>query len=275
MPRPERAFGCQPIDLEAYSVDTFSEPTISPTATYLPTAEKTARMEIGRIFHSCPYSFRVPTSDSSASAAAQSNTTIACHDCDALFLLKPLVEAERIVCPHCAALLTEHKKNDLERTIAFTLSALILFLVAHFFPFLSMQAGAQTNKIALMNSAGALYTNGSPWLAFLVAVFIIAAPATLIAGMLYVVLPLLKGRSLPGAKNVCRWVYDTGPWNMIEVFMLGILVSLMKLTKIATVHLGISFWALALLILFITAALNAIDRVELWRRLEEAEPVKW
>jgi paraquat-inducible protein A len=200
---------------------------------------------------------------------------IACHDCDALFQNATLEEGERVVCPNCGSRLTEHKKNDLERAAAFTLSALILFAVAHFFPFLSMQAGGQTNEIALFNSAGALYANGSPLLAVLVAVFIIAAPATLILGMLYVLLPLFGLRALPGAKRVCRWVYDSGPWNMIEVFMLGILVSLMKLTKIASVHLGVSFWALALLIVFVTAALNAIDRVELWRRLEEAEPVKW
>ncbi len=60
------------------------------------------------------------------------------------------------------------------------------------------------------------------------------------------------------------------PWNMIEVFMLGILVSMLKLTKIATVHLGVSFWAFALLIVCLTASFGAIERLELWRRLEHA-----
>ena len=126
------------------------------------------------------------------------------------------------------------------------------------------------NSIALINSAQALYEFGSPWLAGLVSIFIVAAPALLVAGILYILVPLFWERRLPGAIGVCRWVYHTGPWNMIEVFMLGILVSLLKLTKLATVELGISFWALALLIVSVTASFGAIDRTELWRRLEEA-----
>ncbi len=86
--------------------------------------------------------------------------------------------------------------------------------------------------------------------------------------MLYVLLPLLRGRVLPGALVVCRWVYGTDPWNMIEVFLIGVLVSLMKLGSIATVTLGVAFWAFAGLIVCLTAALSAIDRRDLWERLE-------
>jgi paraquat-inducible protein A len=146
--------------------------------------------------------------------------------------------------------------------------------VAHFFPFLSLDIGGRGNQIVLINSAEALYEFGNPWLAFFVAVFVVGAPVALVVGILYVLLPLFWDRALPGAVAVCRWVYDAGPWNMIEIFMLGILVSLMKLTKMATVHLGISFWAFALLIVCVTASFGAIDRTELWARLEEAKKLR-
>ena len=57
---------------------------------------------------------------------------------------------------------------------------------------------------------------------------------------------------------------------MIEVFLLGVLVSLLKLGDIATVRLGISFWAFAALILCVVASLWAINRHQLWNELEEA-----
>lgn len=195
---------------------------------------------------------------------------LACPECDTLCRVGTLGESQRVDCPRCSGHLCEHKKEPLARATAFALSAAVLFFVAHFFPFLSMEVGAQGNEIALFNSVGALYDHDSPWLACMVAIFIVAAPALLIGGILYVLLPLFSGKSLPGAIGVCRWVYNTGPWNMIEVFMLGILVSLMKLTKLASVHLGVSFWAFALLIVCVTASFAAIDRTELWRRLEEA-----
>lgn len=168
-------------------------------------------------------------------------------------------------------MLCQHKRNALPRATAFALSALVLLFVAHFFPFLSLEVGGQGNQIELINSAEALYEYGSPWLAFLVVVFVVGAPTALVVGILYVLLPLFWNRALPGAVGVCRWVYDTGPWNMIEIFMLGVLVSILKLAKMATVHLGISFWAFALLIVCITASFGAIDRTELWARLERAK----
>ena len=83
---------------------------------------------------------------------------------------------------------------------------------------------------------------------------------------------LIRGRRLPGAIRVCRWVYGTDTWNMIEVFLLGVLVSLLKLGDIATVTLGVSFWAFAGLIICLAASVSSIDRRDLWDRLEGSRP---
>ena len=58
---------------------------------------------------------------------------------------------------------------------------------------------------------------------------------------------------------------------MIEVFLLGALVSLLKLGKLATLTLGTSFWAFIALIVCLTAALASIHPRELWARLEMPE----
>lgn len=57
---------------------------------------------------------------------------------------------------------------------------------------------------------------------------------------------------------------------MIEVFLLGVLVSLLKLAKVAEVEFGLGFWAFAVLMLCMAAAVAGIDRDELWDRLEVA-----
>jgi paraquat-inducible protein A len=83
--------------------------------------------------------------------------------------------------------------------------------------------------------------------------------------------PLLIGRAGPGAFGVAKWMYRCEPWNMVEVFLLGVLVSLMKLAKVSDVHFGIGFWAFAGVMLCMAAAVAGIDREELWDRLEVAE----
>jgi paraquat-inducible protein A len=59
---------------------------------------------------------------------------------------------------------------------------------------------------------------------------------------------------------------------MVEVFLLGVLVSLLKLGNLATLTLGTSFWAFVGLIVCLVSALAAIDHAELWEQLEAARP---
>jgi paraquat-inducible protein A len=58
---------------------------------------------------------------------------------------------------------------------------------------------------------------------------------------------------------------------MMEVFLLGVLVSLLKLGSLATLVVGTSFWALVALIICLTAALASIHPYELWRRIDLAK----
>ncbi len=193
---------------------------------------------------------------------------IACHDCDALFQFDELAEGERIVCPHCDARLLTNRPHSTQRAAAFAIGAACLLAVANFFPFISLEASGQTNVISLVQSVTALKTNGSPWLAVSVAFFILIAPALMILGSLYLLLPVMSGKRPPGADWVCRAMYGANQWNMVEVFVIGVLVSLLKLTKLATVVLGISFWAFLALMLCLTASFASIDKHELWDLLE-------
>ncbi len=197
---------------------------------------------------------------------------IACHDCDSLFESHPLTPGQSAVCPHCGCRLHRHRANSVQRAAALALSAASLFLVANFFPFIELKAGGEGTRIVLAQSVSELQAHGSPWLAAAVAVFILGAPTVALGGMLYVLLPLLRGQVLPGAIHVCRWVYGADPWNMIEVFLIAVLVSLLKLGDIATVTLGVAFWAFGGLIVCLTASLSSIDRHELWERLEAHRP---
>lgn len=195
---------------------------------------------------------------------------LACPDCDALFETPALEEGERVVCPRCLALLFTYERNSLHRTAAFALAAAMLFVVANCFPFLTLRAGFRESQMLLWQSVSGLGDQGYPYLAGAVAIFTLAAPSLIIAGLLYLLLPLLAGHRLTGAVPLCRWVYRARRWNMLEVFLLGTLVSLLKLGKLATLTLGISFWAFVGLILCLTAAVASIHPQALWARLERA-----
>ena len=195
---------------------------------------------------------------------------LVCHDCDALLARPKLHEGEKAICPRCVGVIVSRGRNSLQRTAAFAMASAVLFVVANSFPFLTMRAGFRESQMLLWQSATGLGAGGYPSLAVAVWIFIIAAPVLLIGGLLYIVMPLLWGRRLPGAIPLCRWVFRARRWDMTEVFLLGVLVSLLKLGNLATLTLGTSFWAFVALIICLTAAMTSLHPRELWERIEEA-----
>ena len=175
--------------------------------------------------------------------AQDSPRYIGCRDCDALYIAPALQEGERIICPRCGAHLLSVRRNSVQRATAFALAAAVFFVAANAFPFLTLQADYRESDMVLAQSVSGLESAGYPPLASAVAIFTLVAPALVIGGLLYLLLPLLSGRRLPGAALLCRAVHDARHWNMVEVYLLGVLVSLLKLGSLAKLTLGTSFWA--------------------------------
>jgi paraquat-inducible protein A len=197
---------------------------------------------------------------------------LACPDCDAPFTVPQISEGERVVCQRCGTRLYSRRRNFVHRAAALVFAAGFFFILANAFPFLNLQADYRQSHMLLAGAVSGLQSEGFSGLAAMVAVFILAAPGVLIAALAYVLVPLLRERRLPWALHLCRAIHEARRWNMVEVFLLGVLVSLLKLGKLATLTLGTSFWAFVALIACLTAALAAIDQAELWDKLEAARP---
>lgn len=210
--------------------------------------------------------------NSSPIEIAKSPHYFACPDCDALFSVRVVGEEERVVCPRCGANLFSRRFNFVHRATALVFSAAFFFILANAFPFLSLRADYRESNMHLAGCVSGLEEQGFPVLAAMVGVFTLAAPLLLIGTLLYILVPLLTERRLPWALPICRAIHQARRWNMVDVFLLGVLVSLLKLGNLATLTLDTSFWAFVGLIVCLMAALATIDYAELWERLEAAQP---
>ncbi len=145
-----------------------------------------------------------------------------------------------------------------------------MFLAAALaFPFLSMKAGGLENAMTLPQSALELYRNGRQLLGALVLGFIIVVPAVMIGAMLALLVPILRGLHAAWLVPAGRLVFALAPWSMAEVFIIGVIVSLVKLAAMATIVLGISFWSYVAFSLSLTAALSSLDRFYVWGAVEQ------
>jgi paraquat-inducible protein A len=161
--------------------------------------------------------------------------------------------------------------NSIDRTIALSLAGLILFIVANVFPFLSFEVGNQTTQSNLFTGVRQLYAQGIWLLAGLVFFTSILAPLLQLLLMLYVFIPIKFDHVARYTRQAFRVLRHIRDWNMIEVFMIGILVALVKLTKMATIVPGIAMWSFLVLIFLVTGASASIDGRIVWRRLDQTQ----
>ncbi len=203
-----------------------------------------------------------------ASGGTGRQNVVACHDCDLLNRLPEGVDAN-LVCARCGAVLRKHRTNSIDRSLALTLAALILFIVSNSFPFLAMKSGGFIQETTLLTGIHELWKQELYGLSSLVLLTCVLVPLAQIAGLLYILAPLRwDARPAPHAVRVFRLVQDVAPWGMMEVFMIGILVALVKLGKMATIIPGISVFSFGALIFVMAAAFSSLDPPLLWDRLD-------
>jgi len=199
---------------------------------------------------------------------------IACHDCDLIHWFGPVPDGNAAKCSRCGGMLYQNKRDSLERTLALTVAGLILFMVANTFPFLGLKLQARVHETILITGIKELYLQGMWVLATVVLLTIIVMPATQMLGLLYVLLPIKLNRIPWKLREVFRFVQFLRPWAMMEVFMLGILVSIVKLAKMATIVPGVAVFAFMALIFVLAASLAVLDPHAVWERVKIQESIR-
>lgn len=196
------------------------------------------------------------------------HTLIACHECDLLHQLQPLPERSKARCRRCGSLLYVHHPQSIDRTLAFALTGLILLVIANLYPFLSLESQGTVLETTLITGAIILSKQSMTGLAVLVVLTSMLLPCMLLGSLVYVLWPIRRGFRLPAARRAFRLALILRPWSMTEIFLLGILVSVVKLAKIATIVPGIALFAFLLLV-FVLAAVNTfLNPRAVWEKMD-------
>jgi len=192
---------------------------------------------------------------------------IACHECDLLQREAPLPSGGVARCGRCGAELYRSHPDSFERTLALTVGAIVLFVVANLFPIVGLKLQGQVIQTTLFHTVQTLYNEDMKSVAALVFVTTILMPAVQLSAIAYLLLPLRIGRAPRHFAFVFRVLQAVRPWGMVEVLMLGVLVSLVKLAHLAAVVPGVALWSFGALMLVLAAIAAAFDPRDLWARM--------
>ena len=190
---------------------------------------------------------------------------LACPQCDLLQTHRLLTSPHGARCPRCDALVVPARRASLDRPLALAVACAEVFVLANVFPLVSMNVHGDTISTTMPRAAWALHQHHMTALAVLVFVTTVLAPAIQIATILTLLVYLRLRRGQHYFAWLFRLVQAIRDWGMIDVLMLGILVSLVKLAALATVVPGVALWSFAVLLVLLTQLSSSFSTRDLWR----------
>src|SRR5260370_34013452 len=198
---------------------------------------------------------------------------IACIHCDLLQRIPEIAPGASARCPRCDKELWRHREDSLDRTLALTLAAALLYVIANSVAMLGLTIVGRDASTTVLGGAQHLWEDGQHLVAALVFFTAIVAPALQIGMMLAIVLGARRERPPRWVGTLMRHHPTTRTLRMIEVMMLGVLVALIKIADYATVIPGAALFVLGALIFVLAGMQASFDPREVWEKIEwEASP---
>ena len=205
------------------------------------------------------------------STGPPSTETIACPECDLLQRIPELPPGAKARCPRCGNTLATRPIDPLDRPLALTIAAAIVFIVAHTTPLMDLSAVGRHASTTIAGGALEMWQTGEPITAIVVAFCAGIAPGGYILFMLTVLLAVRRPPAPHWVGEMLRWGHAMEPWSMNEVMILGILVALIKIAELASVVPGPAMYAVGALVVLFAAIMITVDPREAWTRIEWAD----
>ena len=198
------------------------------------------------------------------------NKIIQCHECALLVHLPTLKLSQKAQCPRCGLVLSAMHDNALERIMVFAITALIFLILSFVFDFLAFSRNGLENSFSLLESLHILINNNYHILAAIEIITVFIVPMMILLILVYLSFYLFKGKFPPKGHHLLRIVYALLPWSMVEIFLIGALVSIIKIVSMADIYLGMSFYSFALYSLFITLVVLHLDKQQFTQLLNDS-----
>ena len=195
---------------------------------------------------------------------------IACGTCGLLQRVQPLARGMSADCARCGAVVASRPRGSLSTTAALALAALILYVPANIFPILRMTVQGAYSENTVWQGTVALFRADEYLVAIIVFLASMAIPLLKLLGLFFLTATArLRARRLPVLRAALyRFIEVIGPWAMLDVFLLAVLVSLVKLEKLATIMPGPGLAAFTSVVVLTILASASFDPKLIWEPLD-------
>jgi paraquat-inducible protein A len=193
---------------------------------------------------------------------------VACSVCDMPQYVRAGTPSRTLQCWCCGTVVHRTANWAPEQTLALVVAAAICFVFGNVFPVVAIEANGTAAASTLIGTAHALYANGMTLVAIVVLLMTVLLPAIELVCLGALLLSRRSTSLWQG--GLLRVREHLLPWSMVEIFVLGSVVAIVKLGDFAHISLGIGMWALAAFMILNAAAKQAFAHTDFWARKAHA-----
>jgi len=191
-----------------------------------------------------------------------------CHECDVLMCLPDGPVSSALRCPRCSSPVKGHGSAEIAKPLAAVAAGLIFFWPANFMPILHMSILGIESNHTMIGAVRVMAEGNMVPVAVMVLFCSVLAPLLEFSLLGIVLAQVALGRNILLLPNFFRFYTHLDSWAMLEVYMIGLLVSVIKLIGMASVAPGIGLICFVGMMLSSIVVKVTLDRHGLWRRVE-------
>ncbi len=199
--------------------------------------------------------------------AQQETSYAACPGCDLLVEIRPLDQNHRVICNRCGTTIVRSTRNSIEKVIAISIAGLLLFIPAMFLDLMTLTTIGMKVTGNVFETTRHFFVEGYMLVAVIVLLSAVIFPLAKLLCAFLVAFQINRAPQTPWLKPLFKFLTHIDEWGMAEVYLIGILVSLVKIYGMASVNFGVGFICFILLVFLSIANTSAIDKLLFWNRI--------
>ncbi|WP_434675380.1 paraquat-inducible protein A [Pseudomonas sp. R4-84] len=164
---------------------------------------------------------------------------VACHECDLLMRKPQLANGEKAECPRCGYELYAHRHNVIDRSLALVVAALLLYVPANFLPIMQLNLLGQSAQDTVWSGVVGLFGTGMQGVSVVVFLCSMGIPLLKLLCQLAVLLTIRWNIGRSYGLLWYRIYHHLRDWGMLEVYLMGVLVAIVKLADMAAITVGL------------------------------------
>lgn len=196
---------------------------------------------------------------------------VACETCGLVQRVKDVPNGSVIKCARCRFKIWHRLPDSRERTLALSIAAGVLYWPSNLYPIVTAEYQGHILHTTIFQGIQSLWQQGQYFIGGLVFCTSLLTPALKIIGLVFITLTLDWKRWQRGRAWVFKIIRIIDPWNMLEVFLLAICVSMVEIGEVATIQPGRGVFSFAAVVVLTLLATLSFDSRLLWDTEEDKE----